>query len=460
MSDTQQNILLVGAGLAGSLLSVFLARRGFTVDVYERRPDMRLAQISAGRSINLALSTRGIHALREVGLDEAIMRIAIPMRGRMIHATDGTVTFQPYGKDDSEVIYSVSRGELNRRLMDLAEEFPHVRIRFQQRCDGMDFAARSVAFTDEETGTVYARSGDTVIATDGAGSPVRHSMEATPGFESSQDFLEHGYKELSIPPNPDGSHQIEKHALHIWPRHSFMLIALPNIDGSFTCTLFLQHEGEPAFSSLDSPERVRAFFAREFPDALRLMPTLTEDFFVNPTGALGTVRCFPWHVGDAAVLLGDACHAVVPFYGQGMNCAFEDCTVFNECIDEFGPDWHRVFAAYEERRKVNADAIADLALENFIEMRDSVADPHFLLTKKVGLVLEERFPDHFIPKYSMVTFHRTPYSVARKRGKIQQGILEELTRGIDRAEDVDYERAARLISERLRPYAEEAGSLR
>ncbi len=460
MTDHQQHILLVGAGLAGSLLSVYLARRGFAVDVYERRPDMRLAHVSAGRSINLALSTRGIHALREVGLVDAIMAIAIPMRGRMIHGEDGSVTFQPYGKDDSEVIYSVSRGDLNRRLMDLAESYPHVRIHFQQRCDGMDFAARAVHFTDEETGAKYTRSEDTVIATDGAGSPIRQSMETTLPFNFSQDFLEHGYKELTIPAADDGGFRIEKHALHIWPRHSFMLIALPNPDGSFTCTLFLQHEGDPGFSSLDTPERVRVFFAREFPDALALMPTLEQDFFSNPTGALGTVRCFPWHVGDAAALLGDACHAVVPFYGQGMNCAFEDCTVLNECLDDFGTDWHRVYAAYQERRKVNADAIADLALENFIEMRDRVADPHFLLTKKVGLVLEDRFPEYFIPKYSMVTFHRTPYAVARRRGQIQQAILEELTRGIDSPEAVDFERASRLITERLRPYAEEAGSLR
>ncbi|MFZ1731262.1 MAG: NAD(P)/FAD-dependent oxidoreductase [Bacteroidota bacterium] len=460
MTDHQQHVLLVGAGLAGSLLSVYLARRGFAVDVYERRPDMRRMHMSAGRSINLALSTRGTHALQEVGMLEDIMKIAIPMRGRMIHGADGTITYQPYGKDDSEVIYSVSRGELNSRLMDLAEEYPHVRIHFRQRCDGMDFANRSVQFTDEESGRSYVRSEDTVIATDGAGSPIRQSMEKNDRFNYSQEFLEHGYKELSIPPSDDGGFLIEKHALHIWPRHSFMLIALPNIDGSFTCTLFLQQKGSPGFDSLDTPEAVREFFAKEFPDALALMPTLVEDFFANPTGILGTVRCYPWHLGDTAALLGDACHAIVPFFGQGMNCAFEDCTVLNECIDEFGPDWNRIFHAWQERRKINADAIADLALENFIEMRDRVADPNFLLMKKVGLALEERFPDHFIPKYSMVTFHRIPYAIARDRGQIQQNILEELTREADTLDEVDFDRAARLITERLRPYAEEAGSLR
>ncbi len=459
-NNNKEQVLLVGAGLAGSLLSVYLAHRGFAVDMYERRPDMRSMQMSAGRSINLALSTRGTHALSEVGMLDEIMKIAIPMRGRMIHGDDAALTFQPYGKDDSEVIYSVSRGELNRRLMDLAENNPDVQIHFQQRCDGMDFANRTVYFTDEETGKQHSRSGSVVIATDGAGSPIRQSMEKMEGFSFSQDFLEHGYKELSIPPAEDGGFLIEKHALHIWPRHSFMLIALPNLDGSFTCTLFLQQDGNPGFSSLKTAEQVLAFFRKEFPDALTLMPTLAEDFFANPTGALGTIRGYPWYVDDTAALLGDACHAIVPFYGQGMNCAFEDCTVLNECLDEFGGDWRRVFHAYQERRKMNADAIADLALENFIEMRDRVADPHFLLMKKVGLELEERFPDHFIPKYSMVTFHRIPYALAQQRGKIQQEILEQLTEGAGSVENVDFDLAARMITQHLRPYAKEAGLLR
>lgn len=459
MSDTPQRILLVGAGLAGSLLSVYLAQRGFNVDVRERRPDMRKETISAGRSINLALSTRGIHALREVGMHEEILRLAIPMRGRMMHAVDGTLTFQPYGKDDSEVIYSVSRGELNMRMMDLAERHDGVTMTFRQRCDGMDFARGTVQFTNEETGKPYALSGDTVIASDGAGSPIRQSMEKREGFKATVDFLPHGYKELHIPPQADGSHRLEKHALHIWPRRSFMLIALPNLDGSFTCTLFLAENGEPGFSSLQSPEDVDAFFAEEFPDARALMPTLTEDFFRNPTGALGTVRSYPWHVGGRVALLGDAAHAIVPFYGQGMNCAFEDCTVLNECIEEFDATWDRVFQAYQERRKINADAIADLALQNFIEMRDRVADARFLLMKEVGLALETRFPVHFIPLYSMVTFHRTPYAVALRRGQIQQGILEELTRNAASLDEVDFNHAQTLITERLRPYAEEAGVL-
>jgi kynurenine 3-monooxygenase len=459
MNDSAQRILLVGAGLAGSLLSVYLAKRGFRVDVRERRADMRRESISAGRSINLALSTRGIHALREVGLRDEIMQLAIPMRGRMMHAVDGTLTYQPYGKDDSEVIYSVSRGELNMRMMDLAGRHDGVSISFRQRCDGMDLARGIVQFTDETTGESYSEEADTVIASDGAGSPIRRSMEALEGFSATVDFLPHGYKELHIPPHPDGSHRLEKHALHIWPRRSFMLIALPNLDGSFTCTLFLAQDGSPGFSSLQTPGDVENFFAKEFPDATALMPTLAGDFFQNPTGALGTVRSYPWHVGGSVALLGDAAHAIVPFYGQGMNCAFEDCTVLNECIGEFGTDWDRVFQAYQERRKINADAIADLALHNFIEMRDRVADARFLLMKEVGLALETRFPARFIPLYSMVTFHRTPYAVALQRGEIQQGILEELTKDASTLDDVDFDRAGTLIEQRLRPYAEEAAGL-
>ncbi|MCB2205660.1 FAD-dependent monooxygenase [bacterium] len=459
MTEERQHILIAGAGLAGSLLSVYLAKRGLHVDMRERRPDMRREDISAGRSINLALSTRGIHALQEVGLADEIMQLAIPMRGRMMHAVDGSLTFQPYGKDESEVIYSVSRGELNKRLMTLAEKHAHVSLSFQQRCEGMDFSTGRVQFTDERGGGQYTLQPQTVIACDGAGSPVRHSMEALEAFSASTEYLAHSYKELHIPPHDDGSHRIEKHALHIWPRRAFMLIALPNLDGSFTCTLFLQTEGEPGFSSLQTPEALRSFFQKEFPDALALMPTLEEDFFSNPTGALGTVRSYPWHVGGKAALLGDAAHAIVPFYGQGMNCAFEDCTVLNTCIEEFGLQWERVFRAYQERRKANADAIADLAIENFIEMRDRVADDRFLLMKKVGLALEARFPEYFIPLYSMVTFHRTPYAVARERGRMQQEILEEITRGVHDPEGVDFTRAGSLIEAKLRPYAEEAAGL-
>ncbi|MDX9759993.1 MAG: NAD(P)/FAD-dependent oxidoreductase [Bacteroidota bacterium] len=458
MTEHPPRTILVGAGLAGSLLAVSLARRGFAVDIFERRADMRQHTISAGRSINLALSVRGTHALDEIGLLDEIMELAIPMRGRMIHGIDGRLSFQPYGKNESEVIYSVSRGALNRRLMTLAEQQSGVHIHFHQRCDGMDFGARSVRFTDEESGRTYTREGVTVIATDGAGSAIRQSMVQVGHSHGTQDMLAHGYKELTIPPTADGHFRLEKNALHIWPRRSFMLIALPNRDGSFTCTLFLPHDGQPGFAQLDTAARVQAFFRKEFPDVFAQLPDLAEEFLGNPTGQLGTVRTYPWHVGDTAALLGDAAHAIVPFFGQGMNCAFEDCTVLTECLDEYGHDWGHVFHAWQERRKANADAIADLALENFVEMRDRVADPHFQFMKKVGLELEQRFPTHFIPAYSMVTFHRTPYAVALQRGRIQQEILELLCADAVAMVEIDFARAEALITDRLRPFAEEAGT--
>ncbi|MBR9978290.1 MAG: FAD-dependent monooxygenase [Bacteroidetes bacterium] len=456
MTKQHTKITIVGAGLAGSVLAVYFAKRGLSVDVYEHRPDMRQSSTTAGRSINLALSKRGIHALREVGLLDAIMDMAIPMRGRLIHATDGTLTFQRYGKDDSEVIYSVSRGELNRKLIDLAEAHSNVRLHFQMRCDGIDTTKHQLRVTDERTGKSHSISGQPVVATDGAGSAVRTSMEQHGLVKVSSELLEHGYKELTIPASEAGGFALDPHALHIWPRKSFMLIALPNPDASFTCTLFLRHEGTPGFSSLNTADSIRSFFDSEFPDASALMPTLEKDFLTNPVGILGTIRCFPWHLDGSIALLGDACHAIVPFFGQGMNCAFEDCTVLNDCLDEYGYDWTRIFRIWEKRRKVNADAIADLALENFVEMRDHVADPQFLLTKQIGLELERRFPEYFIPKYSMVTFHRTPYAVALRRGIIQTDILRTLAVGISSAEQVDYALAGRLLRERLRPYSGEA----
>ena len=450
--DKQQHILLIGAGLAGSLLAVYLAKRGFRVDVYERRPDMRTVRMSAGKSINLALSARGIHPLREVGLYDEIAPILIPMRGRMIHPVAGGVVFSPYGKDEHESIHSVSRAELNMRLMDLAEGFESVSIHFNQRCTGIDLGSGTVRLRDETSGREYAVSGDTVIGTDGSASAIRLEMQKGGRFDYRQDWLEHGYKELLIPPAADGSFQLDPGALHIWPRRSYMLIALPNTDRTFTCTLFFPFEGEPSFASIDTPERLRAWFAEQFADAVPLMPTLEEDFFGNPTSSLVTVRCSPWHSGGRVALLGDAAHAVVPFFGQGMNCSFEDCSVLDECIGRHGADWDTVFREYHLLRKRNADAIADLALENFVEMRDKVADPRFLLSKAVGLALEQRFPERFVPKYSMVSFHRIPYAVALRRGRVQDDILERLCEGIARVEDVDWNLAERLLVDRLLPF--------
>ena len=447
------NITLVGAGLAGSLLSVYLAKKGFEVNVYERRPDMRNANLVAGKSINLALSTRGIHALKEVGLYEEIKKIAIPMYGRMIHSLTGELSFQRYGKDDTEYINAVSRAELNILLMNLAEKNSNVKFHFNERCNSVDFKKAEVSFQNDMTNKTSSVNSDIVIATDGATSAVRMEMQKVPRFNFSQEYENYGYKELTIPPGKDGSFLMEKNALHIWPRGSFMLIALPNLDGSFTCTLFLAYDknlsGDHSLEYLDTKDKVRIFFEKQFPDACALMPSLLDEYFHNPTGSLMTVKCFPWIVEDKVALLGDACHAIVPFFGQGMNAAFEDCTCLNECIDNFSPDWKTIFTEYEKLRKINSDAIADLARENFIEMRDLVADKRFQLKKKIEAELFKLHPDKFMPKYSMVTFHRIPYSVALSRGKIQEEILHELSQGINDVSEADLLKAGRIINERL-----------
>ena len=445
MNTGQRHVTLIGGGLAGSLLAVYMAKRGYTVDVYERRQDMRAVSISAGRSINLALSTRGIHALRDVGLLDGIMKIAIPMKGRMIHAPDGTTRLQRYGRDDSEVIYAVSRGALNIALLDAAERNSAIRLLFQHRCTGADFDAGRTFLTRETDGTELTVDAVPVIATDGSASAVRMEMQKTGRFNLTQHYLDYGYKELVIPAAPDGAFRMEKHALHIWPRGTFMLIALPNTDGSFTCTFFYPFEGKKSFATLRTPEEVHSLFAREFPDALALMPGLGEDFFGNPTGAMVTIRCDPWHVDGTALLLGDAAHAIVPFFGQGMNCAFEDCSVFDGCLDKHRGDWAATFAEFATRRKVNTDAIADMAVENFVEMRDLVARPSFMLKKAVEAVLYQKYPDTFIPKYSMVTFRRIPYAEALQRGQQQDAILEELCRGISSVDELDADLAERLI---------------
>lgn len=419
------SVLIIGAGLAGSLLSIYLARRGFQVNVFEARGDMRKEVLSAGRSINLALSDRGIAALREVGMDEYMLSEAVPMRGRMIHSNAGETKLLPYSGRDGEYINSVSRAGLNIALMNEAEKYPNVQLVFNSRCLELDPKSGEVTFQGGRT----ARA-DTVIATDGAGSAVRSAMlhGGVDRFNFSQKWLEHGYKELHIPPAVGGGFRMEKNALHIWPRHKFMMIALPNYDGSFTCTLFLQHrhaEGseEPAFDQLGGEADVRAFFDREFPDAVPLMPSLIDDFFHNPTGNLGTVKCFPWNVRGKALLLGDSAHAVVPFYGQGMNCAFEDVRVLDSLIGEIGPDWERVYGEYGELRKVNTDAIADMAEENFYEMRDATADPVFQRKRELETKLEQTYRDYF-SKYSMVTFREDlPYSVAMVKGNAQDRLL-------------------------------------
>ncbi len=410
--------VLIGSGLAGGLLAAYLGRRGYEVDLYERRTDPREGNIVGGRSINLAISTRGIHALEQIGLADEALQSAIPMRGRMIHDKSGALHFTPYDVDPKKCINSIGRAALNTTVIEAATRYPNVRVHFNHRCVEVDLDTPRVQL-ETEHGQLTAH-GDAVVGVDGAFSTVRQSMQMhIDSFEYDESYLAHGYKELTIPPGPDGSWRMEKNALHIWPRKSFMMIALPNPDGSFTCTLFWEFEGQRSFATTKTDEDVRRFFEEEFPDAVLLMPTLLEDFKNNPTGSLVTIRCAPWYYRDKVCLLGDAAHAVVPFYGQGMNAAFEDCVVLDECLEKFSNNRERAFAEYFFRRKENADALADLAVGNFIEMRDKTASKAFRAKKKLDHLLEAALPGVYLPLYTMVTFTRMPYSVAAKRARLQ-----------------------------------------
>lgn len=443
-------IILLGAGLSGSLMAVYLARRGHKVEVYDRRPDMRKADISAGKSINLAISVRGLHAMKEVGILDQVMEMCIPMRGRMIHDRDGQTHLQPYSKDGTTAINSISRGDLNMLLMNTADAYEGIRFHFHARCVGVDMQTGEALMENTQTGVRSRVKGQTVIACDGAFSGARNSLLRTPRFDFSQTFHTHAYKELSFAPAEEGGWRVEKNALHIWPRGSFMLIALPNLDGSFTVTLFYPRHGEESFDTLDTAEKVEAFFTKEFPDALTLMPELATEFFENPTGDLVTVKCSPWSYQDKCVLVGDAAHAVVPFFGQGMNAAFEDCTYLNECLDQPGGDWESVFKAYQEKRVADGQAIADMAIENYIEMRDSVGDPVWTYRKEIEHRLEREFPGRYISRYEMVSFTRIPYAEAVRRGEINQQILDVLTEGNPAVDDVDLQKAEQLIGTHLR----------
>jgi kynurenine 3-monooxygenase len=450
MKATSEKVTLIGAGLNGPLLAILLIRRGFSVEIYERRSDMRRVRTSAGRSINLALSTRGIHALQQAGLWEKMRGITISMKGRMMHSIAGELTFQPYGKNETEVIHSISRAELNIALMNAAEE-QGATIHFHQRCIGCDFKTGEIRIRNEDTSEETNRKTEVLIGCDGAASVLRAEMLKLSHFNFSQQYLDYGYKELTIPAGPNGKPLLERNALHIWPRGNHMLIALPNIDGTFACILFLPFEGADSFARLSTEEDIVRFFAERFPDANLLMPQLPENYAANPTGAMVTIKCSPWHMHGRTLLLGDAAHAIVPFFGQGINCGFEDCSYLVELLDRHSADWAKVFAEFEKDRKVNTDAIADMAIDNFTEMRDRVADSQFLFTKKLELALEARYPTLFVPKYAMVTFHRIPYSVALARGAVQERILSELSMGIRRVEDVDWNRAEQLIHRDLTP---------
>jgi kynurenine 3-monooxygenase len=423
------------------------------VTIFEKRPDPREVGTdparSAGRSINLALANRGIHALERAGLMERVRPALIPMAGRMLHDEKGALQLVPYGNKPHEVIYSVSRGGLNSLLMDAALATGHVSIRFGQACCGVDFERRSVRVRSSEGQAVHEFPYDVLIGTDGSASAVRAAILERTGGDLDEEPLGHGYKELSIPAGSGGTFRMEKNALHIWPRGEYMLIALPNADGSFTATLFLPNSGEESFEVLKTEQEVWRLFERRFADAIPLLPDLEEQFFGNPTGHLETIHCRPWYFEDHALLLGDAAHAIVPFHGQGMNAAYEDCDALDGLLEQEDRPWEEIFADFQSQRLPNTNAIAAMALENYVEMRATVREPSFQLKKEISFRLEERHPRRFIPRYSMVMFHRIPYAEARRLGAIQDRILDELTRTATSLDQVDFERADRLIEERL-----------
>ncbi|MDG1286968.1 MAG: NAD(P)/FAD-dependent oxidoreductase [Rickettsiales bacterium] len=444
-----QEIHVVGGGLVGSLAAVMLGNEGFQVKLYERRPDMRKVDIAAGRSINLVLTSRGIQALERVGLKEKAMELAIPVSARMLHDVEGQTNRVPYGQHEGEVINSVSRGLLNKLLLEAADAHDNVEVLFHRTCTDYDIKAKTLTFHNDQTNASETVPVERAMGTDGAFSAMRKAMlNQVVNFDYSQNFLSHGYKELVIAANVDGSHPIDPNALHIWPRKDFMFMALANLDGSFTCTLYMAHEGENSFDSLKTEQEVEGFFQQYFPDALRMMPDLKQEYFENHAGSMVTVKCFPWRVGEQSILLGDSSHAIVPFFGQGMNSGFEDCFELGRLLDKHGShlDWDALFDELQYIRKPNTDAIADMALENFVEMSETTADPKFQLKKEIGFELEKRYEGKFIPRYSMVVFHpEISYSEAQHRGAIQFEILEELSDGIESVEQVDWAKAARLI---------------
>jgi kynurenine 3-monooxygenase len=433
-----EKVVIVGGGLVGSLHAIMMARKGFEVEVFERRPDIRNVELAAGRSINLACSNRGWAALEAADMDEEIRTISIPMYGRSIHATDGTISNQPYGLE-GEAIYSVSRGDLNLRLIRKAAEFPNVQLYFNEKCLDVDLDTNDLKFQNTKNNRRRTIQANRIFATDGAFSAVRNRMMRIDRFNYSQYFLKHGYKELLLPTNEDGTHKLNKNALHIWPRGGFMLIALPNLDGSFTCTMFNPFEGENSFGSLKTRSDVTRFFRKEFPDFFEIMPEVEEEYFRNPTSSLVVVRCEPWNYKDQILLLGDAAHAIVPFYGQGMNAGFEDVRIFSEMHDSFKGDCGVIFKKFAELRKPDGDAIADLALKNFVEMRDLVGDEKFLLRKKIEKKLFEAHPDKWLPQYSQVTFSHIRYSEAWKAGLEQDAVMEKVMNmdGIENKWDSD-----------------------
>jgi len=435
-------IIIIGAGLCGSLLAIRMAQRGYRVVLCEKRPDPRRTNAVAGRSINLALSNRGLRALQAAGLADIVRPLCIPMTGRMVHSLGQEPVLAPYSGRSGEYINSISRGGLNAALLDRAATFPNIDMHFEYDCTTVDVERATATFFDTTRQQQVILRGDVVFGTDGSGSALRRSMMARTGdllFNYAQDFLRHGYKELSIPASASGSFAIEKNALHIWPRGTYMVIALPNLDGSFTVTVFLPFQGENSFQALDTPEKAKKFFEAQFPDLLALIPDFTAAYFSNPTGNLGTVKCYPWQAFGKTLLLGDAAHAIVPFYGQGMNASFEDVTVLDDLITTLGDsDWSALFSAFQDARKPDTDAIADLATDNFYEMRDQVANPVFQRKRRLETQLEQRFP-HYFSKYSLVTFRDdVPYRQAMAQGRRQDEWLMQFCAASEQTEwDLD-----------------------
>jgi kynurenine 3-monooxygenase len=448
----KDNILIIGAGLCGSLLALRLGQRGFNVRVMEMREDLRAVNISAGRSINLAFSDRGIKAMRMVGIQDVVKPLCIPMNGRMLHDKEGNTFLSQYSGREHEYINSISRGKLTGLLMDHAEALENVTIEFNKKCTNVNFENKSATFYCYESNQEIKIDADVIFGTDGAGSALRKSYYLARKFlfSFSQNYLSHGYKELSILPADNGDFKTYKNALHIWPRGEFMLIALPNLDGSFTVTLFLSFDdGDYNFSNLTSPELVTEFFKKEFPDALELMPNLTDDFFINPTSPLGTVKCSPWHYKGNSLLLGDAAHAIVPFYGQGMNASFEDVVEFDKFLDDHNDDWEATFKAFEASRKKDTDAIADLAIDNFYEMKDHVASSIFQEKRKLEMALERQYPERYASKYSLVTFNEElGYQEAMLRGRAQdKAILNMIADNeINTSSDISKEELEKILN--------------
>ena len=422
----KEKFTLIGAGLTGPLLATYLAQRGYSVEVFERRPDMRKESISAGRSINLALSARGNHALKEVGLYDKIKAITIPMKGRMIHDLNGSTHLQPYGQKENEVIFSVSRAQLNMELMTLAEETGNVNIQFNHHLLSADLDQNKLMFKSYDSLEEIELSFNRVIGCDGSASILRKSIVEKANAQYVKKPLGHGYKELTIPPRYSGKFQIEPNALHIWPRGNHMLIALPNNDYSFTCTLFFPMMGPTSFETVKTKKNILDLFQSQFPDVIKLMPNLVEDFQKNPTGDLASVYCKPWHLGGKALLIGDAAHAVVPFFGQGMNASFQDCSTLENLMGQNENDWETIFKDFSSTQVENGHAIANMAIENYLEMRDHVNDPEYKKRRNVELKLERMFPGQFIPRYSMVSFHKIPYAEVYQQGEKQFKIISDV----------------------------------